>query len=66
MADRSLRNSEAAGTLGACAGSETGYGKGQKSRNADAQQARAKRLAKVFGGVSHHHVLPAVHPARCI
>ena len=62
MADRSLRNSEAPGALGARTCSETCHGKSQKSRNADGQQARAKRQARIFRGVSRHHILLAVHP----
>ena len=64
VSDGSLRNSsEASDALGAGACSETGDRKGQKSRKAGDQQARAKRQARIFRGVSHHHKLPAVNPA---
>src|SRR5262249_21047105 len=39
------------------------HGKSHKNRNAGGQQTRAKRLAKVFRGVSRHHILLAVNPA---
>jgi hypothetical protein len=64
VSDRRLGNSsEASDALRARTCSETRYGKGQKSRKAGDQQARAKRQAKIFRGVSHHHKLPAVNPA---
>jgi hypothetical protein len=62
MADRSLRNSEAACALRTRTCPETCHGKSQKSRNADCQQAGAKRRARIFRGVSRHHILLAVHP----